>query len=155
MYLKKYQIKQIKRYRANKTLLSGLNSKRIWLILSIQNLTTFRKQLTKIKNFTKYKYLINSQLNDFLKIKKEKSYLKTVTLQVDSFYSFENLVNLIRKTTSVPKYFIYNNNLYDYTFFYKYKNKNSIKNFILPLKIKRINNNVIINLIKTINYTKC
>jgi len=155
MYLKKYQIKQIKRYSANKILFNGLNSKKIWLILSTQNVNTLKKQLAKIKTVINYKYLLNSQLNDFLRLKKKENYLKTVTIQIDSFYNFENVLGLLKKTASVPKFFFYNNIIYDYTLFYKYKQTNSLKKLILPLKIKKLNKQILLKLIQIINYTKC
>ena len=77
-------------------------------------------------------------------------------MQLDSFTKFEEVINLIKQnTTSMPKYFLYNNAIYDYTFFYDYKKKNNVKNILLPIRINKVNTYIISNLIKTITYKKC
>jgi len=156
MQLKKYQTKQIKNYQSNKIIFDGLSSKKIWLILSTPNITALKKQLIKIKTLKKYKYLINSHIKKLFKYNTANGLIKTVAVQLDSFTKFEEVINLIKKnTTSMPKYFLYNNAIYDYTFFYDYKKKNNVKNILLPIRINKVNTYIISNLIKTITYKKC
>lgn len=69
MSLKKYQTKQIKRYQSGKILFMGLNSKKIWLILSTPNITALKKQLLKNNVVNKQIYLINNYKKNFLKLK--------------------------------------------------------------------------------------
>lgn len=154
MQLKKYQTKQIKNYKSNKIIFDGLSSKKIWLILSTPNITALKKQLIKIKTLNKY--LINSHIKKLFKYNNTNGLIKTVAVQLNSFSKFEEVINLIKKnTTSIPKYFLYNSAIYDYTFFYNYKKKKNIKNILLPIRINKVNTHIISNLIKTITYKKC
>jgi hypothetical protein len=156
MSLKKYQTKQIKRYQSGKILFMGLNSKKIWLILSTPNITALKKQLLKNNVVNKQIYLINNYKKKFFETKIINSFIKTIAIQLESLEQCGPLIDLLKKkTNSVPKYFFYNKSIYDYTFFCNCQKKKDIKNLFLPIKIKNFNTKILFNLFKTITYNKC